>query len=136
MIPIEVVFAKETLDAGDAGYGALLASWGAGMVVGSVAFAFLRRVSLRVLLPISTLGWASPTCSRELHRTWLSPARPQSSGGAGNGIEWVALVTAVQQLTRAEYQARVASLIESVAKAAPGLGFLIGGATAALFTRG
>jgi MFS family permease len=55
-------------------------------------------------------------------------------GGAGNGIEWVALVTAVQQLTRAEFQARVASLIESVAKAAPGIGFLIGGATAALFT--
>jgi MFS family permease len=55
-------------------------------------------------------------------------------GGAGNGIEWVALVTAVQQLTSAEYQARVSSLIESVAKAAPGLGFVIGGATAALFT--
>jgi hypothetical protein len=43
-------------------------------------------------------------------------------------------VTAVQQLTSAEYQARVASLVESVAKAAPGIGFLVGGATAALFT--
>src|SRR5581483_10426551 len=34
VIPIEVVFAKETLGAGDAGYGVLLASWGAGMVAG------------------------------------------------------------------------------------------------------
>ena len=40
VLPIEVVFAKDTLGAGDAGYGGLLASWGAGMVVGSFA---LRR---------------------------------------------------------------------------------------------
>ena len=46
VIPIEVIYAKETLDAGDAGYGLLLASWGAGMVLGSVVFATLRRASL------------------------------------------------------------------------------------------
>ena len=50
VIPVEVVFAKQTLDAGDAGYGALLAAWGAGMVAGSLMFAALRAVSLRTLL--------------------------------------------------------------------------------------
>ena len=54
-------------------------------------------------------------------------------GGAGNGIQWVALITAVQQLTRADYQARVISLLESLGTAMPGLGFVIGGAVAALF---
>ena len=39
VIPIEVIYAKETLGAGDTGYGLLLASWGAGMVLGSVVFA-------------------------------------------------------------------------------------------------
>ena len=55
-IPIEVVFAKETLGAGDAGYGLLLSSWGAGMVAGGVVFALLRRLTLRVLLGASTLA--------------------------------------------------------------------------------
>ena len=32
VIPIEVIYAKETLGAGDSGYGLLLASWGVGMV--------------------------------------------------------------------------------------------------------
>ena len=56
VIPIEVVFAKETLDAGDAGYGALLASWGVGMVAGSLVFAGLRRVALRALLLVLDAG--------------------------------------------------------------------------------
>lgn len=133
VIPIEVVFAKETLGAGDAGYGALLASWGAGMVVGSVAFAVLRRVSLRVLLPISTFAVGIAYLLTGVAPSLAFACAASVLGGAGNGIEWVALVTAVQQLTRAEYQARVASLVESVAKAAPGLGFLLGGATATLF---
>jgi len=42
-------------------------------------------------------------------------------------------MTAVQQLTRMDYQARVISLLESLVKAAPALGFVIGGATTALF---
>jgi MFS family permease len=133
VIPIEVVFAKETLDAGDLGYGALLASWGVGMVVGSVAFALLRRVSLRVLLPISTLAVGVGYLLTGAAPTLAFACGASVLGGAGNGIEWVALVTAIQQLTRAEYQARVAALIDSVAKAAPGIGFLLGGAIASIF---
>ena len=56
VVPIEVVYAKETLGASDTGYGLLLASWGVGMVVGSVVFATLRRASLPVLLFFSTIG--------------------------------------------------------------------------------
>lgn len=133
VIPIEVVFAKQTLGAGDAGYGALLASWGAGMVVGSVAFALLRKVSLRALLPISTLAVGIAYLLTGAAPTLVFACVASALGGAGNGIQWVGVMTAVQQLTRAEYQARVVSLVESVAKAAPGLGFVIGGAIAALF---
>jgi len=62
VIPIEVVFAKDTLGAGDAGYGYLLASWGAGMFTGSFIFAALGRVSLRSLLPLSTVTIGGHTC--------------------------------------------------------------------------
>ena len=42
-------------------------------------------------------------------------------------------MTAVQELTRATYQARVLSLLEALASAMPGIGFLLGGAIAAIF---
>ena len=54
-------------------------------------------------------------------------------GGLGNGVQWIALVTAVQELTSAAYQARVLALLEALASAMPGAGFLLGGAIAALF---
>jgi MFS family permease len=48
-------------------------------------------------------------------------------GGAGNGVEWVAAVSAIQEMTRSEMQARVMSVLESVGAAMPGIGFLVGG---------
>ena len=134
VIPIEVVFAKRTLDAGDAGYGALLASWGAGMVVGGLAFAALRRTELRILLPASTLAIGCAYLATGAAPTLLAACVASAVGGAGNGVQWVALMTAVQQLTPADYQARVISLLESLAAAMPGLGFVIGGAVAATFS--
>ncbi len=133
VIPIEVVFAKRTLDAGDAGYGALLASWGAGMVVGGFAFAVLRRAPLRVLLVASTLAIGCAYLATGAAPTLLVACLASALGGTGNGIQWVALMTAVQQLTRADFQARVISLLESLATAMPGLGFVIGGAVTAIF---
>lgn len=134
VIPIEVVFAKETLDAGDAGYGALLASWGGGMVIGGLAFAALRHTELRILLPASTLAIGCAYLATGAAPTLFAACVASAVGGAGNGIQWVALITAVQQLTRADYQARVISLLESLGTAMPGVGFVIGGAVAALFS--
>jgi MFS family permease len=54
-------------------------------------------------------------------------------GGFGNGIQWVGIVTAIQELTQGAYQARVIAFLESVASAMPGIGFVIGGGVAAIF---
>ena len=48
-------------------------------------------------------------------------------GGAGNGIQWVAMVSAVQELTSPSMQARVLGTLESVASATPGIGYVLGG---------
>jgi MFS family permease len=133
VIPIEVVFAKETLDAGDAGYGALLASWGGGMVAGSLLFAALRGVSLFSLVAVSTAAIGVAYVATGAAPTLLAACIASALGGTGNGIQWIALVTAVQELTRATYQARVLALLEALASAMPGIGFLCGGAIAALF---
>ena len=48
-------------------------------------------------------------------------------GGAGNGVQWVAVMTLLQEATPSEYQARMSGLLESLGAAVPGVGFLLGG---------
>lgn len=134
VIPIEVVFALETLDAGDAGYGALLASWGVGMLLGSLLFAAVKRVPLPVLLFVSTAAIGVSYLGTSVSPTLLVACLAASVGGIGNGVQWIALVTAVQELTRAAYQARVLALLEALSSAMPGIGFLLGGGIAAIFS--
>jgi len=132
VIPIEVVFAKETLGAGDAGYGALLASWGAGMLLGSFAFAALGRASMAVLLAFSTMAIGAAYLGIGAAPTLALACVAAAIGGTGNGVQWVALITSVQAITAAPYQARVIAMLEAIASAMPGIGFVIGGAVAAL----
>ena len=54
-------------------------------------------------------------------------------GGAGNGVQWVAVMSTVQGLTNERFQARVSGLLESIAVAMPGLGFVLGGVITAFF---
>jgi MFS family permease len=133
VIPIEVVFAIETLDAGDTGYGALLASWGAGMIAGSFAFAGLRSVSLRALLALSTLAIGVAYLGTAAAPTLIVACATSALGGLGNGVQWVALITAVQELTAPAYQARVVASLEALAGAMPGVGFVLGGLVASAF---
>jgi predicted MFS family arabinose efflux permease len=133
VIPIEVVFAIETLGAGDAGYGALLAAWGTGMLIGSFAFAGLRSVPLRALLVLSTLAIGVAYLGTAAAPTLAVACAMAVLGGFGNGIQWVALVTGVQELTAPAYQARVVATLEALASAMPGIGFVLGGLVAAAF---
>ena len=133
-IPIEIVFAKETLGAGDAGYGLLLSSWGIGMVVGGVVFALLRRLTLRVLLAASTLAIGLAYLGMAVAPSLAVACAAAAVGGIGNGMQWVAMVSAVQELTGLRYQARVMAMMESISSAAPGVGFVLGGAVAAILS--
>jgi MFS family permease len=133
VIPIEIVYAKETLDAGDSGYGALLSSWGAGMVAGSLVFvAVARRISLQAQLVASTALIGSAYLGMAVADTITLACAAAVVGGIGNGVQWVALMSAVQELTASRYQARVVGLLESIGRVMPGVGFLIGGVIAQL----
>ena len=133
VIPIEVVFAKQTLGAGDGGMGlcsrAGARAWSPGASPSPSCDAS-RCASCSRSRPSRS---GSPICSPGRRRASRSPVLRRCSAEWETASSGSALMTAAQQLTRAEYQARVVSLVESTAKAAPGLGFVIGGATAALF---
>lgn len=127
VLPIEVIYAKETLEAGDAGYGLLLGSWGAGMVAGSLVFAALRRASLPMLLFFSTAAVGVGYLGMAAAPGLAIACGASAVGGAGNGVQWVSVVSAVQELTRQSMQARVIAVLESVGAAMPGVGFALGG---------
>lgn len=131
--PIEVVYAKESLDSGDVGYGVLLASWGVGMVLGSIVFARERARPILVLVAIGTAVQAVSYLGMAIAPTIVLACTASAFGGIGNGIQWVAVVTAVQEATEERFQSRIAGLMEALVTGAPGLGFLLGGAVASLF---
>ncbi len=130
VIPIEVIYSKQTLGAGDSGYGLLLASWGVGMVLGSVVFARVRRTSLPTLLFFSTLAVGVGYLGLAAAPTLAVACGASVIGGAGNGVQWVSAISAVQELTVAGMQARVMSVLESIGAAMPGVGYLLGGVIA------
>jgi MFS family permease len=127
VIPIEVIYSKQTLGAGDSGYGLLLASWGAGMVLGSIVFAVVRRAPLPILLFFSTLAVGAGYLGLAAAPTLILACAASVVGGAGNGVQWVSAISAVQELTSQSMQARVMSVLESVGAAMPGVGYLLGG---------
>jgi MFS family permease len=131
VIPIEVIYSKQTLDAGDSGYGLLLASWGVGMVVGSIVFAAARRAPLPYLLFFSSLAVGAAYLGLAAAPTLALACTASVLGGAGNGVQWVGVISAVQELTTQSMQARVVGVLESIGAAMPGIGFALGGLVAA-----
>jgi MFS family permease len=131
VLPVEVVYVKETLDSNDTGYGVMLASWGVGMVLGGLLFARLRQASLAYLLLFSTLAVGAGYLGLAAAPTLAVACAASVLGGAGNGVQWVATISAVQELTVESMQARVMSVLESIGAAMPGIGFAVGGVIAA-----
>jgi len=132
VIPIEVVYARETLDVGSAGYAALLVAWGIGLLAGSLLFARARVRSPRGLITISTVAIAVAYGGMALTKSLSVACAWSLLGGVGNGVQAVAVITAIQRAGAGEYFTRVVALMESIASAAPGLGFLVGGVITSL----
>lgn len=127
VVPIEVIYAKESLGTNDAGFGLLLSAWGAGIVLGSLLFIGLKnRSGFGLIVFSSALVGLAYLGMSQAGVLWVACAM-SVVGGAGNGIQWVAVMTALQQVTPTEYQARMSGLLESIGAAMPGIGFLLGG---------
>ncbi|HEY3726639.1 MAG TPA: MFS transporter [Solirubrobacteraceae bacterium] len=131
-IPVEVVFAQQTLHSGAGGYGALLSAWGAGAVAGSAFYARWRRQSARILIAASAAALACGFAVMAVAPTIAVAVVGAALGGVSNGVEMVAMRTALQERTEERWMAIVVSLNEAVSQATPGLGIVLGGAIAAL----
>jgi hypothetical protein len=124
--PIEVVYTKGTLHAGDAGYGLFVTVWGAGSMLGSLLFGRARG-SLHLLLTIGILTlsgafawfWAAPSFATACAGAFL--------GGIGNGITIPALMSAAQRSTPPHLQSIVIGASESLISVTLAGGLALGG---------
>jgi MFS family permease len=134
VVPVEVVYARETLDTTETGFGALLSAWSAGMLIGSLVFVAAKRRSLVFLVAASTgligIAYLGMSASRSLALACAFSV----VGGTGNGFQWVSVITAIQQQTPPHLHTRVVGVLESLNRGVPAVGFLIGGALTALFS--
>jgi MFS family permease len=136
VVPIEVVYARESLHAGNAGFAALVTAWGLGLVGGSLVFARLGRRPITLVVGVSTLAIGAGYLGMAAAPGLAAACAAAVVGGVGNGVQWVAVITALQEAVEAPMQARVAGFFEAVATAMPGIGFILGGIlTAALSPR-
>jgi MFS family permease len=132
VVPIEVIYAKESLETSNAGFGVLLASWGAGIVIGSLVYLLVKQRSPLGLIVVSTALVGIAYLGLATADTLLVACAISVVGGAGNGMQWISVVTSLQEMTPSDYQARIVGLLESIGAAMPGVGYLIGGILVAL----
>lgn len=134
VIPIEVVYAQRDLHAGAAGYGALLGTWGLGIIVGGGLFARHRASALTMLAAVASLAVAAAYFGLAVAPSLLVACVASLVGGIGNGVQWVAVMTAVQERVPEALQVRVVGLLDAGAQLAPGLGFAVGSVLTALLS--
>jgi hypothetical protein len=124
--PIEVVYTKGTLRAGDTGYGLFVTVWGAGSMLGSVLFGRAKG-SLHLLLTLGIL-----TLSAAFVWFWEAPSFAAACagaflGGVGNGITIPALMSAAQRSTPRHLQSVVIGATESLISVTLAGGLALGG---------
>jgi predicted MFS family arabinose efflux permease len=134
VVPVTVVYATRSLHAGPAGYAAILASWGAGAVIGSTVHIRLARRIGHATILLSTAAVAVAYLGTALAPTLLLACGASVLGGIGNGTQWASVETAVHQFVEEHFRLRVAAILESMAAVTPGVGIILGGALTALFS--
>jgi predicted MFS family arabinose efflux permease len=130
--PIEVAYAKATLHAGDGGFGLLVASWGAGAVLGSLVFARSLRRPLGGLLSAGTLAVGLAYLGYAAAPSLWFACAAALVGGIGNGVELPSLTSIVQRITPPRLHAQMMGAVESLVALCVTLALPLGGILVAL----
>ena len=124
-----VFFAKDTLDAGDAGYGLLAAAWGVGMIGGATAAG--RRVAARTAA--AAVSGAVALMGAAIALVSISPVLLVAvvfmvAGGLGNGLSNVAMRVLLQSRVADALRGRVYSAYQGALTVADFVALAAGGA--------
>jgi hypothetical protein len=129
--PVEVVYAEHTLHVGAGGYGAIVAAWGGGAVLGSLIYARWSRANIRVLLTGGSLAIAVGLGVLAIAPDLAIALCGAGMAGVANGMLSTAFLTETQDRTPRDWMTLVTTLLQSIRQVSPGLGILLGGVLAA-----
>jgi hypothetical protein len=129
--PVEVVYAEHTLHVGAGGYGAIVAAWGGGAVLGSLIYARWSRANIRVLLTAGSLAIAVGLGVLAAAPDLVIALIGAMMAGVANGMVSTAFMTETQDRTPRDWMTLVTTLLQSIRQISPGLGILLGGVLAA-----
>ena len=133
VVPIEVIYAKESLGTTSAGFGILMSSWGAGIVLGSLLFLWLKnRAGLAMILLSSAavgLAYLGHVAGRDAARRVrdVGRRRRRQRRPVGRGDDRAAGGDADASSRRG-----CPACWSRSARRCPGVGFLLGGTIVAL----
>ena len=126
--PAEVFFARDDLDAGELGYGALITAWTVGMGVGATLVA--RRVPKRALAAGALVAIAVQGAGMAGGTVYLALAASVGAfviGGVGLGAKNVLIRTLVHERVPARMHGRAFAAFNGVRNAADLVAFALGG---------
>jgi MFS family permease len=102
-------------------------------VIGGAVFARARS-PLTALAAVASLAVAGAYFGMAIAPSLAVACGFSLLGGVGNGVQWVAVMTAVQERVPEALQVRVVGLLDAGAQLAPGLGFALGSILTALLS--
>ena len=130
--PIEVSYAKTTLVVGDRGLGLLMASWGAGAVLGSLLFARSLSRQLGLMLSAGVLAIGAAYMGLAAAPSLAIACVAAIFGGVGNGVEIPSLISFAQRLTPRRLHGQMMGALESLDALCLAIGLPLGGTLVAL----
>lgn len=127
-VPAEVFLAKQTFGAGDAGYGLLVATWGAGMIAGSGLMAALGdRARLLTWYLASVFVAATALAATGLAPFFWAALGAFTLAGICNGVDNVSTDALLQKRVSGPFLGRVYSVLFTARTAGESLALLLGG---------
>ncbi len=131
-VPVEVIFAQQTLHLGPGGYGALVSAWGGGAIAGSAIYVRWRGLPGRQTIALGAGALGVGFIVMAAAPTFAVAMVGAAIAGIGNGSEAVAARTVLQEQVEEHWMTMIVSLNDSIAQFIPGAGILLGGAIASL----
>ncbi|MHB1861010.1 MAG: MFS transporter, partial [Solirubrobacteraceae bacterium] len=130
--PVEVIYARRTLEGGNIAFGLIVGCWGVGAALGSILFARVVTREIGRMLTFGTLLLGLGYLGFAVAPTVPIACVAALVGGVGNGFQWPALIGAVQAVTPPALQGRMMSVVGSLGALFPNVGYPIGGAITVL----
>lgn len=132
--PILLPYVEQALGGTTAQFATLLTFWGVGLLLGGLTFTLLRRWSMLGAFVVAGSLLAGAYLTLGVSHALAVAYAAAVVGGIGNGMFWATLTVVTLEAVPPAMRAQTSGLVESLALATPGVGYLLGGGLSELLS--